>query len=110
MIRRPIALLVAWLALAGPAHAAVYYVSPGGSDDASGLAGSPWRTVDRVDSADLQPGDSVLFAGGSTFTDETLSPRASGTRQAPITFGTYGTGRANLARGIALGLSPVVLG
>jgi hypothetical protein len=102
VIGRPLALLVVWLAFAGPAHAAVYYVSPGGSDGASGLAGNPWRTVARVDAAHLRPGDSVLFAGGATFADATLSPGASGTRQAPITFGSYGTGRANIARGIAL--------
>lgn len=84
------------LALAGNAFAGVtYYVSPAGSDTAAGDATHPWRTVGHVNNAPLQAGDTVLFQGGATYSDQTLMPPASG-----VTFGAYGTGRPNLSQGI----------
>src|SRR5262249_5041856 len=42
-----------------------YYVSPSGSDSNPGTSpASAWRTVSRVNRADLSPGDAVLFQGG----------------------------------------------
>jgi hypothetical protein len=61
---------VAGLALAGPAEArsaTTFYVSPTGSDSASGTQSQPWRSVDRVSRAALQPGDQVLFKRGGTY-------------------------------------------
>jgi Right handed beta helix region len=82
---------------AAAGHAATYYVSPGGSDANPGTApGSAWQTVHRVNGASLVPGDSVLFQGGQTFSDDTLMPSHSGTAGAPITFGSYGSGDATL--------------
>jgi hypothetical protein len=78
-----------------------YYVSPSGSDANSGTSPSfPWRTVGRVNEARLQPGDGVLFQGGSTFSDETLMPTGSGTPGSPIVFGSYGSGNAILPLGV----------
>jgi parallel beta-helix repeat protein len=93
---------------AGPVQAPVltitgttYYVSASGSDSNSGTSpGSAWRTVQRVDRASLQPGDGVLFEGGSTFSDEALMPGASGTSGSPIVFGSYGQGNATLPQGV----------
>lgn len=80
------------------AAAATYYVSPTGNDSNSGTSQSaPWRTVTRVDNASLAPGATVLFQGGATFSDNTLMPTASGTASAPITFGSYGSGRATIS-------------
>lgn len=73
-----------------------FYVSPSGSDSNPGTAAAPWRTVARVNRAPLAPGDTVLFDGGATFTDQTLMPSRSGTGSAPITFGSYGAGRATI--------------
>jgi hypothetical protein len=85
----------------GRAAAATYYVTPNGSDGNPGTSqSSPWRTVAKVNRAGLQPGDTVLFAGGQTFSDAYLGPPASGTAGAPITFGTYGSGQARLTKGI----------
>jgi Right handed beta helix region len=86
----------------------VYYVAPDGRDSNRGTSPSrPWRTVARVNRAALRAGDEVLFQGGSTFSDATLMPgfgfNASGTPDAPIVFGSYGAGRAQLSRGIWLG-------
>jgi hypothetical protein len=81
-----------------PAGATTFYVSPSGSDDAPGTAlDSAWRTVDKVNHAPLQPGDTVRFQAGATFGDSPLLPRSSGTAGAPITFASYGTGRATIA-------------
>jgi hypothetical protein len=105
MLRRAfltVALAVAALALAGAADAATYYVSPSGSDSAGGTsAAAAWQTVARVNRAALGPGDTVLFQGGSTFAG-LLQPAGSGSSTAPIAFGSYGGGRADLSGGIAL--------
>jgi hypothetical protein len=78
-----------------------YYVSPSGSDSNSGTSpSSPWRTVKRVNEAQLRPGDGVLFQGGSTFSDETLMPADSGAAGSPIVFGSYGSGNAILPLGV----------
>lgn len=82
--------------LAGPAHAATFYVNPSGDDAAPGTQRRPWRTLARVNNQQLKPGDAVLLAGGQTFTGP-LVPWGSGTKAAPIKFTSYGTGRATIA-------------
>lgn len=82
-----------------------YYVSTEGSDANSGTSPSQaWSTVRQVDRAHLQPGDTVLFQGGATFSDDALMPgwgsAASGALNLPITFGSYGQGRAVLPLGV----------
>lgn len=73
-----------------------YYVSPTGSDTNAGTASAPWKTIGRVNNAALSPGDTVLFQGGQTFSGASLMPAYSGTASAPIHFGSYGSGRAQL--------------
>ena len=78
-----------------------YYVSPAGSDSNSGTSPSQsWRTVQRVNSAALAPGDAVLFQGGATFSDNTLMPSVSGAGNDPIVYGSYGSGQATLTQGV----------
>lgn len=78
-----------------------YYVSPSGSDSNSGTSPSQaWQTVSRVNSASLAPGDGVLFQGGSTFSDNTLMPQDSGNPNAPIVYGSYGSGQAKITQGV----------
>lgn len=81
-----------------------FYVSAEGSDANPGTsATTPWRTLAKVESASLSPGDHVHLQGGTRFT-EPLAPFAglAGTSGAPITFDSYGSGRATLAAGIYL--------
>jgi hypothetical protein len=81
-----------------------FYVSPEGSDVNPGTSPSaPWRTLARVDSALLLPGDQVHLQAGATFS-EPLAPYAgtNGTSAEPIVFDSYGPGRATLASGIYL--------
>ena len=71
-----------------------YYVSSSytGSTSNGGLS-TPWKTLSQVNSnmATFQPGDSILFKKGDTFSG-TLTVTKSGTLASPITFGAYGTG------------------
>lgn len=89
--------LTATLMLTGAAGATTYYVSPAGNDGNVGVSPeAPWRTLAKADSAPLVPGDTVLLEGGAIFAN-TLSPSRSGQAGAPITYGTYGSGRATIA-------------
>ena len=88
------------------AQAATYYVSPAGSDLGAGTSSdAPWQTVSRVDRASLVPGDTVLFEGGATFSDASLMPPSSGSASSPISFGSYGTGRAKLVHNATVWLN-----
>jgi hypothetical protein len=81
-----------------------FFVSPAGSDANAGTSvTAPWRTLARVDSARLLPGDRIHLQGGARF-NEPLAPFAgtAGTSAAPVTFDSYGSGRATLAGGIYL--------
>lgn len=69
-----------------------YYVSPSGSDSNSGTSPrAPWKTIARVNSAGLGPGDTVYFERAGLWR-ETLAPSAGGVPGAPVTFTAYGTG------------------
>jgi hypothetical protein len=96
------ATVIAALAGAAGAGATTYYVSSSGDDAAAGTAATAaWRSVARVNSAGLAPGDAVRFEGGQSFSG-LLSPPASGREGAPILLTSYGSGRANLTSGISL--------
>lgn len=90
----------------------VFYVAPWGRDYNRGTnPRHAWRTVTRVDKAKLRAGDTVLFDGRAKFSDNTLMPGwglvVSGTAKAPITFGSWGRGRAVLTKGVWLGTNRV---
>ncbi len=76
-----------------------YYVSPRGDDSASGTSiAQAWRTAARAGDADLDPGDRVLFEGGKRFPGGVrLDAAVSGSGDAPVVVGAYGSGRATLA-------------
>lgn len=82
--------MFAWQA---PATAAVYYVdSASGNDSNSGLAtNAALRSVAKVNSLPLGPGDSVLFRRGQSFSG-TLDVQRSGASGRPITIGAWDTG------------------
>jgi hypothetical protein len=48
---------------AASAGAAIYYVSPTGSDSAGGSIGAPWQSIAHAQQI-AQPGDTVYFRGG----------------------------------------------
>ncbi|GLI01770.1 right-handed parallel beta-helix repeat-containing protein [Phytohabitans aurantiacus] len=105
--RTPIAAAALLLATTGAltgaqpaaATANVYYVDSVDGDDARG-GGSPdqaWRSLARANSAALAPGDQLLLARGSRFSDR-LTVATSGTPDAPILISAYG----------AVGNTPVI--
>src|SRR2546423_10792170 len=51
-----------------------FYVSPGGDDANAGTSpAAAWKTVAKINSLDLEPGDRVLLQGGATFNAPTPS-------------------------------------
>lgn len=82
----------------GPTTSSTFYVDPSGGDDANaGTLSSPWKTLAKVMSiqSTLTGGQSVLLKGGGVW-NEQFDVNAAGSSGSPITFGTYGTGRAIL--------------
>jgi hypothetical protein len=98
-------LTILCILLAATACANDYYVSPTGNDSNPGTKEKPWQTIAKANDADLEPGDSVIFEGGKTFTGTiTLDKKDAGTSDKKVTVTSFGTGRAiiNGGNGIAL--------
>ncbi|RVX40204.1 parallel beta helix pectate lyase-like protein [Nonomuraea polychroma] len=70
-----------------------YYVDSRAGDDAAAgtSATAPWKSLDKINAADLKPGDTVAVKRGSTFTG-TLTLAATGTAGRPISIKAYGKG------------------
>lgn len=75
-----------------------YYMSPRGNDNNNGTFSSPWKTLDRLQTAisdgKIKPGDTVFFRGGDYLIhDQTdrnyYSWNIDGTESAPVTFKNY---------------------
>ena len=84
-----------------------YYVSLLGNDSNTGLSETqPWRSIDRVNAAQLLRGDSVWFQADHTFVGTLCltGVKQSGrhTRSA-VTIGSYGSGRATIDAGSGAG-------
>ena len=82
--------LVAWIAAGlrgvSPAQAANYSVSPSGSDSAPGTLSQPFRTIQKAASI-MVAGDTAFIRAGVY--RETVTPKNSGTQNAPITCMPY---------------------
>lgn len=81
--------------------AQTYYVDSEKGDDARAgrSPGEAWRTLERLNSAELQPGDTVRFRRGGQWRGS-LRPR-SGSDAAPVTYTSYGEGEKPLLLGSA---------
>jgi len=85
---------------AGRAGQAYYVDSRIGSD--AGVGTSPetaWASLERVNDADLKPGDMVCFARGARWRG-TLVP-VSGEKDNPVTYAAYGEGEKPVLLGSA---------
>jgi len=81
------------------AFATTYYLSSSsGNDNNSGTdPSSPWRTIDKLNSYNLQAGDNVLFKRGDTFYGGiNINSNNSGS---PVNFGAYGSGEKPVISG-----------
>ncbi len=74
------------------AFGSTYYVSPAGDDSGDGLSpASAWKSVAKVDNTAFAPGSEILFQRGGEWREQ-LSASSSGTTDAPIIYGAYGSG------------------
>lgn len=76
------------------ANAAIYYVSPNGSDTNNGTSTStPWKTIDRVNQigTSITAGTQILFERGGVFRGR-ININGSGTASNKIVIGAYGSG------------------
>jgi len=92
--------VLVWL-IAQPAFGVTYYVDAASGNDAwsgrqSTPAGTngPWRSLGRIATAPLLPGDVVFLKCGAVW-NESLRVTASGSAAAPITIGRYPAGCSN---------------
>jgi parallel beta-helix repeat protein len=74
-------------------NAAKYYVSSTAGNDAnSGTStATPWKSLAKVNSFSLQPGDEILFRRGDKWSG-TITVNSSGNAVSPIVYGAYGEG------------------
>ena len=85
--------LLALVLFAAPAGAQgrTFYVQSGGDDQADGLSPErAWKSLERVNRAELAGGDRVLFRSGDIFRGH-LEPK-SGRPGAPVYYGSFGAG------------------
>jgi len=89
------------------AVATTYYVSPSGDDFNPGISTQEaWRTIDKINVVDLNPGDSVLFEAGHDYPGNLLlTSEDAGTPIQPVVIGSYGTGRARIKAGNGSGVT-----
>jgi hypothetical protein len=92
-----LAALVYAVAFSAPADAAEYYFSAIGHDqNGEGTELQPWRSINKFNSLDLEPGDRVFFRAGETFNGSmSLDANDTGTDIngrliAPIVISSYG--------------------
>jgi hypothetical protein len=73
-----------------------YYISPQGND--TNIGNSPdqaWKTIQKVNQINFEPGDYILFEGGNSFQGTLqLNTLDTGTYEKNIYLGSYGNGRA----------------
>ncbi len=89
-------------------HAAwseTYHVSPKGDDAAPGAFSTPWKSIEKINKTDFQPGDQILFEGGCTYPGAIrLDGLDTGMPGNPVTISSYGDGRATIDAGNDTGL------
>lgn len=88
------------------ARATTYYVSTTGNDANNGRSVSEaWQTITKVNSTNFLPGDIILFQGGVTFPGHIdKSNGAGGSNGNPVTFSSYGSGKATISSGTEEGI------
>jgi hypothetical protein len=82
-----------------------YHLSPGGDDGNPGTQDKPWRSIEKVNATDFEPGDRILFEGGEEFPGTIiLDENDSGTKTDKVVVTSYGSGRATINGGKDSGL------
>jgi hypothetical protein len=71
-----------------------YYVSQAGNDDNPGTKSRPFKSLQKLNSIQLKPGDKIFLKGKEIF-QGTLSLAVNGTSDKPILISSYGNGDGN---------------
>ena len=92
-------LCLSFLSYGTASYATTYYFAANGNDNNSGTtSSSPWQSINKLNSFNLQPGDNVLFRSGDTFYGG-IKVNSSGTSGSSITYGAYGSGAKPIITG-----------
>ena len=84
--------MICGVLLSIPADAAqteYYFDYVNGADEYDGTKSKPWKTLSKLESLSLNPGDKVLFARDTSFHGGVVI-ESSGTQDAPIVLTSYG--------------------
>lgn len=83
-----------------------YFISDNGDDSNTGLSPEdPWKTIDKVNSLNLQSGDIVLFEGSYDYPGNLYFDANDGNNSAnAVKISSYGTGRATIKAGNGYGI------
>lgn len=77
-----------------------YYIDPAGNDSNNGMSpGTAWKTIAKVNSFTLKPGDRVLLKRGGKW-HERLILLSSGSAKSPIVISSYGDGGMPVITGL----------
>ncbi len=81
--------------------AADFYLSSSSGNDAdSGTISNPWKSLSKISSVKLGPGDAVRFKNGDRF-DGRFVVNGSGTKDQPIRISSYGEGPLPVITGLS---------
>ena len=77
-----------------------YYFNKSGNDNNDGSKDHPLKSISKLNTIHLAPGDAIYFNGGDTFEGSILFDSSkSGTAALPILIGSYGNGKAAISSG-----------
>jgi hypothetical protein len=83
-----------------------WYLDASGDDGNDGSKTKPWKTIVKLNSIRLSPGDTVYFAGGQTFSGSILlDSNDKGSKEKPIILGSNGNTNATIDGGGATALT-----
>lgn len=83
-----------------------YFLSNSGNDANSGLSPEDaWKSITKLNTVELNPGDQVLFKGGDEFPGNFhLDSNDANNSANPVLISSYGTGRATIQAGNGYGI------
>ena len=84
----------------------VYYVSPSGNDNNTGLSpDDAWQSIAKLNTVDFQPGETILFEGGNSFSGNLyLDANDANDSRNPVRISSYGNGKATINAGTSFGI------
>jgi hypothetical protein len=76
-------------------NTSTFFISPSGNDTNNGSRLAPWKTINKLNSTKLHPGDTVCFESGHIFDGHILVGSSdAGMSDHPVTITSYGDGKA----------------